>query len=107
MRKVELSVLFPSELFRVSLHMVFWLGLFILRSYLTWIGFNVYSGFPLLQVILLSLSGTLLSAAVFYASVYWIWQKFLLRRPDATAGALIVAHDFDSFTELIDNISFN
>ncbi|MGV8134962.1 MAG: sensor histidine kinase [Mangrovibacterium sp.] len=91
MKKVKLSVLFPSKLFRVSLHVLFWLGLFILRSYLIRIGFNVYSGFPLQQVILLSLWGTLLSAAVFYASVYWIWPKFLLRRKYATAGALIVA----------------
>lgn len=86
----KLNLLFPSIQFRVALHVIFWLVLLSLRLYLTRIGFNVYSGFPLLQVFLLSLSGTVLSAAVFYAAAYRIWPKFLLRRKYAGAGALLL-----------------
>lgn len=87
----KLSLLFPSIQFRVALHAIFWLVLLSLRLYLTRIGFNVYSGFPFLQVFLLSLSGTVLSAAVFYAAAYWIWPRFLVRKKYAGAGALLLA----------------
>lgn len=51
---------------RVLLHSLFWLLLFGLRMYLTLISFNVYSGFPTGDLLLLNLSGISLIAAAFY-----------------------------------------
>lgn len=51
---------------RMFLHLLFWLLLFGLRTYLTLISFNVYSGFPTGDLLLLNLSGISLIAAAFY-----------------------------------------
>lgn len=64
--------------YRKTMHLVFWLVLFMVRLYLTEIGFNVYSGLPFSIICTLNLSSTLLTAAVFYLLTGPLWR--LLQR---------------------------
>lgn len=62
----SINLLAPTSTQRVLLHSLFWLLLFGLRAYLTFISFNVYSGFPTRVLLLLNLSGVSLIATAFY-----------------------------------------
>lgn len=81
MRLVErIHLLDPTPGERILHHGVFWLVLFGWRLYLIRITFNVYSGFPNAYLVLLTITGTALIAAVYYLLTNLLWQWTMQRR---------------------------
>ncbi|MBO9673241.1 MAG: histidine kinase [Sphingobacteriaceae bacterium] len=76
--------LFPSSFFlqpgkalRWLQHGLFWLVLLGLRFYLTSISFNVYNGFPTINIFLLNTSNIVAIVLFYYILVYYLWPKYL------------------------------
>ncbi|KAA8476788.1 histidine kinase [Arcticibacter tournemirensis] len=83
-------LLYPRMLLRISLHLLFWGLLFLLRFYLTLISFNVYSGFPVGIVALLSISAIALIAAFYYVLVTFVWPRLLRKRKYFRAFVVLI-----------------
>ena len=55
---------------RIGLHLLFWIFMFAVRVYLSYVSFNVYRDFSTQAYLLLNLSSTILMAAYYYVTVY-------------------------------------
>ena len=55
------------------LHFCFWSWLFIVKWYLSTVTFNVYSGFPTVELLKLNVYGTALLAAFYYLLIYGLY----------------------------------
>lgn len=65
---------------RIGLHVFFWVFMFAVRLYLTYVSFNVYRGFSAQAHLLLNLSSTVLMAAFYYLMVYTVLPYSLNQR---------------------------
>jgi hypothetical protein len=84
------ELLYPKTSVRVTLHLLFWTLLFILRLYLTLITFNVYGGFPLGSVVILSFSNTGFVAAFYYVLLGFMWKRVLRKKKYLKAVAMLI-----------------
>ncbi|RAJ08368.1 histidine kinase [Chitinophaga skermanii] len=73
--KTLVEKLHTNQQLRVAAHVSFWLLQFLLNWYLTSISFNVYSLFSTRIIALLSLTGVLNMALVYYPLVYYVLPK--------------------------------
>lgn len=57
---------------RITLHILFWILLFVVKFYITIISFNVYRSLPVERVAMINLSSTFFTALFYYILVYWL-----------------------------------
>ncbi len=65
---------------RIGLHIFFWMLMFVVRAYLTYVSFNVYRAFSAQAYLLLNLNSTVLMAAFYYIMVYALIPYSLHKR---------------------------
>ncbi len=70
----------PTPVRRLLMHVLFWCVFLAARLYFTFITFNVYTQFPVYITLLLTLSNTLLLAAVYYWIVNRLWPLVTARK---------------------------
>lgn len=90
---------------RISLHLLFWAVLFVIKLYLTNVSFNVYKSFPLAAYLLLTLISTIVLASFYYVAVYGILPILHKRRYAIGITYLLVAlvcyTVLDSYLEIL------
>jgi len=57
---------------RITLHILFWILLFVIKFYITIISFNVYRSLQFERVVMINLSSTFFIALFYYILVYWL-----------------------------------